>query len=179
MPKASSINNSESNGFNRLMVQSSPCKMIYLGKSTFPFPSWEIRSSFLLPPCRRISASRGNLLWRVSSGHESFPTRWALRIENQILGTVSGYHGVTWKVNVQDYEQDIQKQPQISWHFYLFNFWKGGGECYDFFFQAVRKISCLLYFSHSHYLFPKTVVYFSSNCRKWDSIHSFLISLSG
>lgn len=69
----------------------------------------------------------------MASGHESFPTRWALRIEKQILGTVSGYYGVTCGLNVQEYEQDIQKQPQVAAIFIFLTF--GKGDAVIFFFS--------------------------------------------
>lgn len=83
----------------------------------------------------------------MASGHESFPTRWALRIEKQILGTVSGYYGVTCGLNVQEYEQDIQKQPQVAAIFIFLTF--GKGDAVIFFFPDVKNQLPALFFTFS------------------------------
>lgn len=61
-----------------------------------------------------------------------FPPMWDLGIEKKILGTVSGYHGVTWGLNAEEHGQAIQKQLQI--HAISF-----GGEVLFWFFFSLGQ----------------------------------------
>lgn len=101
-------------------------------------------SSFLLPQSiRRIFVGgwkwgRGeNFLWRVV-----FRARWDIRTEEEILGTVSGYHGVTLGFNVEDHGHDIQKHLQTEAVITLF--------CGEIYFQKKFFFSlCLIGLVHS------------------------------